>query len=44
MRDDSSCFGNLVTVPCEQYQYSNLGYGVLNDIISHVSGKSFAEL
>jgi len=36
-------FGNLVTVPGEQYQYSNLGYGVLNDIISRVSGKSFAD-
>ncbi len=36
-------FGNLVTLPGEQFQYSNLGYGVLNGIISRVSGKSFAD-
>lgn len=36
-------FGNLVTLPGEQFQYSNLGYGVLSDIICRVSGKSFAD-
>lgn len=36
-------FGNLITVPGEQFQYSNLGYGVLNDIISRASGKPFAD-
>lgn len=36
-------FGNLVTAPGERYQYSNLGYGVLDYIISRVSGKSYAD-
>jgi len=36
-------FGNLVTLPGEQFQYSNLGYGALNNIICRVSGKSFAD-
>ncbi|MFN3648846.1 MAG: serine hydrolase domain-containing protein [Armatimonadota bacterium] len=36
-------YGNLVTAPGERYQYSNLGYGVLDEVISHVSGQSFAE-
>ena len=36
-------FGNLITLPGEQFQYSNLGYGVLSDIICRVSGKSFAD-
>ena len=36
-------FGNLVTAPGERFQYSNLGYGVLSDVISRVSGKSYAD-
>jgi CubicO group peptidase (beta-lactamase class C family) len=36
-------FGNLVTLPGEQFQYSNHGCGVLNDVIWRVSGKSFAD-
>jgi CubicO group peptidase (beta-lactamase class C family) len=36
-------FGNLVTAPGERFQYSNLGYGILDDIISRVSGKSYAD-
>lgn len=36
-------YGNLVTVPGEHYEYSNLGYGVLDYIISRVSGLSYAE-
>jgi CubicO group peptidase (beta-lactamase class C family) len=36
-------FGNLVTPPGERFQYSNLGYGILSDVIARVSGKSFAD-
>jgi CubicO group peptidase (beta-lactamase class C family) len=36
-------YGNLVTAPGENYQYSNLGYGVLDYVIQRTSGRSFAE-
>jgi CubicO group peptidase (beta-lactamase class C family) len=36
-------FGVLVTPPGEVYQYSNLGYGVLDRIIERVSGRDYAE-
>jgi CubicO group peptidase (beta-lactamase class C family) len=36
-------FGNLLTPPGERFQYSNLGYGILSDVIARVSGKSFAD-
>ena len=36
-------YGNLVTVPGERFQYSNLGYGVLDDIIARVGGKKFGD-
>jgi CubicO group peptidase (beta-lactamase class C family) len=36
-------YGNCVTVPGERYQYSNLGYGILDYIIARVSGRSYAE-
>lgn len=36
-------YGNLVTAPGEHYQYSNLGYGVLDYIIERVSGRSYTE-
>jgi len=36
-------YGNLVTVPGERYQYSNLGYGLLGYVISRVSGQSYAD-
>ncbi|MBL6852711.1 MAG: beta-lactamase family protein [Alphaproteobacteria bacterium] len=36
-------YGNLVAPPGEHFEYSNLGYGVLSDVISRVSGKSFAD-
>jgi CubicO group peptidase (beta-lactamase class C family) len=36
-------YGNLITAPGEKYQYSNLGYGVLDYAISRVSGKSYAD-
>ena len=36
-------YGNLVTAPGERYQYSNLGYGLLDYIISRTSNQSYAE-
>jgi CubicO group peptidase (beta-lactamase class C family) len=36
-------YGNLVTVPGEHFQYSNLGFGILGYIISRVSGEAFEE-
>lgn len=36
-------YGNLVTAPGERYQYSNLGYGILDYIISRISGKSYSD-
>jgi CubicO group peptidase (beta-lactamase class C family) len=36
-------YGNLVTAPGERFQYSNLGYGLLDDVITRVSGKSYAD-
>jgi CubicO group peptidase (beta-lactamase class C family) len=36
-------YGNLVTPPGKRFQYSNLGYGVLDHIIARLSGLSFAE-
>lgn len=36
-------YGNLVTAPGERYQYSNLGYGLLDYIIERKSGKKFAD-
>lgn len=34
-------YGNLVTPPGERYQYSNLGYGVLEHVIERVSGRDY---
>jgi CubicO group peptidase (beta-lactamase class C family) len=36
-------FANLVTPPGERFQYSNLGYGILDDVIARVSGRYFAD-
>jgi CubicO group peptidase (beta-lactamase class C family) len=36
-------YGNLVTAPGERYQYSNLGYGILDHLIARHSGKSFVD-
>ncbi len=36
-------YGNLVTVPGERYRYSNLGYGILDHVISRLSGQSYAD-
>ena len=36
-------YGILVTKPGERYQYSNLGYGLLEYVIEKVSGKSYSQ-
>jgi CubicO group peptidase (beta-lactamase class C family) len=36
-------YGNLVTAPGERYRYSNLGYGILDYIISRISGKNYSD-
>lgn len=36
-------YGNLVTMPGERIQYSNLGYGVVDYVISRVSGLAYPE-
>jgi CubicO group peptidase (beta-lactamase class C family) len=35
-------YGVLVSAPGERYQYSNLGYGLLDHLIARVSGRSYA--
>ncbi|HEY5810432.1 MAG TPA: serine hydrolase domain-containing protein, partial [Povalibacter sp.] len=36
-------YGNLVTTPGEKFEYSNLGFGVLDYVISRTSGKSYTD-
>lgn len=36
-------YGQLFTTPGETYQYSNLGYGVLDYIVERASGRDFKE-
>lgn len=36
-------YGNLIAAPGERYEYSNLGYGVLDYVMERVSGASYAE-
>lgn len=36
-------YANLVSAPGDRYQYSNLGFGILDHIISRVSGSSYAD-
>jgi CubicO group peptidase (beta-lactamase class C family) len=36
-------YGNLVWAPGERSQYSNLGYGLLDSVISRVSGKPYED-
>jgi CubicO group peptidase (beta-lactamase class C family) len=36
-------YGQLLAAPGERYEYSNLGYGVLDYVIERVSGTSYAE-
>jgi len=32
-----------ITEPGERYQYSNLGFGLLDQVVAHVSGQTYAE-
>jgi CubicO group peptidase (beta-lactamase class C family) len=43
MDDTIMRYGILVNPPGKVYQYSNLGYGILDRIISNVSGRSYAD-
>jgi CubicO group peptidase (beta-lactamase class C family) len=36
-------YANLVTAPGERYQYSNLGFGILDYVIARVSGMSYPD-
>lgn len=36
-------YANLLWAPGEKYQYSNLGYGLLDTVIARLSGKSYAD-
>ena len=36
-------YGSLVSIPGEKYQYSNLGYGVLDYVIARVAGRSYRD-
>jgi CubicO group peptidase (beta-lactamase class C family) len=36
-------YANLITVPGERYQYSNLGYGLLDYVIARLSDQSYAD-
>ncbi|GCE06981.1 serine hydrolase domain-containing protein [Dictyobacter aurantiacus] len=36
-------YGHLMNAPGEHYQYSNLGYGILGEVIARLSGKSYAD-
>jgi CubicO group peptidase (beta-lactamase class C family) len=36
-------YGIMVTPPGEHYEYSNLGFGILDHLISRVSGKNYAD-
>jgi CubicO group peptidase (beta-lactamase class C family) len=37
-------YGNLVTAPGERFQYSNLGYGVLDYVIERAGGRKFSDV
>jgi len=36
-------YGNLVTPPGERYQYSNLGFGILDYVISRTAGEAYPD-
>jgi CubicO group peptidase (beta-lactamase class C family) len=36
-------YGNLVTIPGEKMEYSNLGYGILGYVIARTSGKPYED-
>ena len=41
MEDTIRRYGVLVTKPGERYQYSNVGFGILDYVIERVSGKKY---
>ncbi|HJZ67149.1 MAG TPA: serine hydrolase domain-containing protein, partial [Blastocatellia bacterium] len=43
MSETISRYGNLITPPGEQFNYSNLGYGILSHLIEQVSGQDFGD-
>src|SRR5215471_20177945 len=43
MSDTISRYGILITPPGEQFNYSNLGYGILSHLIEQVSGQDFGD-
>ena len=36
-------YGHAMTAPGEKYQYSNLGYGILEQLISRISGRDYQD-
>lgn len=36
-------YGNIVAVPGERYRYSNLGYGILDYVISRIADRSYTD-
>jgi CubicO group peptidase (beta-lactamase class C family) len=36
-------YGNLVTIPGEHYQYSNLGFGIIGYVLSRLSGDGYPD-
>ena len=36
-------YGHLIAVPGERYQYANLGYGLLDYVISRISGQTYSD-
>lgn len=36
-------YGNLVTIPGEHYQYSNLGFGFIGYVLARVSGENYPD-
>jgi CubicO group peptidase (beta-lactamase class C family) len=36
-------YGNLITAPGERFEYSNLGYGVIDYLLTRTSGRSYAD-
>ena len=36
-------YGNVVTIPGEHYQYSNLGFGIIGYVLTRVSGESYPD-
>ncbi|MBN1223826.1 MAG: beta-lactamase family protein, partial [Candidatus Aminicenantes bacterium] len=43
MEESIKRYGVLITAPGETYTYSNFGYGIIDHIISRISGKDYAD-